>query len=216
MRTVLTLIVLLAPALSSAQWIPTGSGAVTRWELTVFGGYRWDGSFDLVETEGASPVLTASLEHDTVWGLALGAPIGADYHLELYTTRQSTLMKGRTNGGAIVVAEKIAVDVTHLALVRTWRQRAALTSHLGFGAGITQLDPAIDGFDRENRVSLSLLGGLKYDLLEHLAARLDGRLLWTVDDDALERTASGVDFPAALDPGRLLQYEVTLGLAARW
>lgn len=216
MRAVLTLFLALAPTVAAAQWMPPIDPGVTRWELTLFGGYRWGGDMDVAAAAGGEPVIRAELDHDAVRGVSLGAPLLADYHLELSWSSQETVLEGSTASGGIRLEEEMAIDVLHLSLVRTWRHQESLTSHLGFGAGVTRFEPEIEGFEREDRVSVSVLMGLKYPLMRHLAVRLDGRLLWLFDDDPLERGGGATELPAVIEPGNMLQYEVTLGLVGRF
>ncbi len=213
MRTLVSLLLMLVPAVASAQWIPTRTQAITRWEASVFGGYRWGGSFDLREEPGSASILSVDIGDGSVLGFSIAAPVGADYHVELFSSRQKTAVQGAGTGGGVQVSGDIDITYLQLQAVRTWFHPNGLSTHLGFGGGVTRFDPSLTGFSSSDRFSLSITAGAEFDLLRHLAARFDTRIFWTVDDAPLER---GGDVPAVLDPGRLGQVEATLGLVARW
>jgi len=213
MRTLVSLLLMLVPAVASAQWIPTRPQAITRWEMSVFGGYRWGGSFDLREQQDSASILSVDVGDDSVLGFSIAAPIGADYHAELFSSRQKTAVHGAGTGGGVQVSGDMRITYLQLQAVRSWFHRNGLSTHLGFGGGVTRIDPSLVGFSNSDRFSLSITAGAKFDLLRHLALRFDARIFWTVDDAPLERTS---DVPAVLDAGRLSQVEATLGLVARW
>ncbi len=213
MRTLVSLLLMLVPTLASAQWIPTRAQTITRWEMSVFGGYRWGGSFDL-RTEPNSPsLLSVDVGDESVLGFSIAAPIGADYHVELFSSRQNTAVRGASSGSAVQIQGDMDITYLQLQAVRTWFHHNGLSTRLGFGGGVTRFDPSLTGFSSSDRFSLSITAGATYDLLQHLALRFDSRIFWTVDDAPLQR---GGDVPAVLDAGRLSQVEATLGLVARW
>jgi len=213
MRALVSLTLMLVPAVASAQWVPSRTQNITRWELSVFGGYRWGGSLDLRETEGSPSILSVDIGDDSVLGFSVAAPIGADYHVELFASRQKTAVHGASSGSAVPIDGDLDVTYLQLQAVRSWFHHNGISTHLGFGGGVTRLNPSFGGFNKADRFSLSVTAGGKLKLLEHLALRFDARLFWTVDDKPLSR---GGDVPAVLDPGRLSQMETTLGLVARW
>ncbi|CAN0601778.1 unnamed protein product, partial [Ectocarpus sp. 12 AP-2014] len=82
-------------------------------------------------------------------------------------------------------------------------------------AGFTRLDPKPSGLDTHHRASLSLGGGYKWPLNDHLRLRLDLRGLYTVLDSGGAVFCSG-GCNVRFESNGFFQVEASAGLVVRF
>jgi len=214
MRQALVLVVLFVPSLVWGQWAPASPNAVSRWEVGIFAGYSFGGEVGGVLPEDTSQTYKISLENGAAFGLELGIPVGADSHVQLWVSRQTTDMEGSQqapDGGSILGDMK----VTHMQVmwVRSWRSPRGPSYYSGIGAGLTQLEPDLAGVSGESNLSLGIAFGGKYFMGRNTALRLDARYIVADTDDEVLHESGDVMFRYR---DQFSQAQVSLGVLFLW
>jgi opacity protein-like surface antigen len=149
-------------------------------ELTPFIGYTGGGDFTNVAT-GKS----LSLDETSSYGILLGFKQAPDPKqpgtawLELYLSRQQTQL--RFGSAASVVKPTLDLDIEYYHIGGTYGQAEGKVQPFVAGTfGATRMVPQQYGLSSETKFSLSLGGGVKLYLTEHVGIRLEGRWLGTL------------------------------------
>jgi Outer membrane protein beta-barrel domain len=199
-RALLTLTLLLIPALAAAQ--------PGDFELTPFAGYRLGGEFDAANTDLFDDDLDAEIEEGGIFGVILGIPLTPGWKLELLASRQESTFI--IDEGLFSPTEELG-DVTltfyHAGFTYEWG-RGQVNPFITGTLGLARIEPDFPELNAENRFSGSLGGGAKIFFSPNVGIRLEGRGYWTdlgTDwDDRFDRYDS--------DGDGLFQAEASAGL----
>jgi opacity protein-like surface antigen len=156
---------------------PIGAAGV---EITPFAGYTGGGDFTNVNT-GQS----LSFDETSSYGILLGFKQATDPKqpgtawLELYLSKQQT--KLRASQPFFTGSPSLNVDVEYYHIGGTYGQAEGKVQPFVAGTlGATRMDPQQGGWSAETMFSLTLGGGVKVYLAEHVGLRLEGRWLGTL------------------------------------
>ena len=147
-------------------------------EITPFAGYTMGGDFTVTET-GQS----LSFDDTSSYGIMLdfkqaGDEKSGESWIELYYSRQQTKLKA--DQGPFVGTPLFDVNVEYYHIGGTYGQATGKVKPFVVGTlGATHMVPKGDGLHSETKFLLSLGGGVKLYLTEHVGIRLDARWFGT-------------------------------------
>jgi opacity protein-like surface antigen len=145
-------------------------------EVTPFAGYTMGGDFQDAET-GQS----LSFNDTSSYGIMLDFRQAGDSDswIEVYLSRQQTKLKA--DQGLFVGNPLLDVDIEYYHLGGTYGQSTGKIRPFVVGTfGATHMVPQGTGLNSETKFSLSLGGGVKLYLTEHVGLRLDARWFGTL------------------------------------
>jgi hypothetical protein len=150
--------------------------AAQTFEIAPFAGYRFGGSFELVDDGGRN----VEVKEAAAFGVSLGVGVGADGELEALYSRQETRLAA---GGFFTSTSffDLAVETWQLGgnyLLREEEDR--VRPYVGVGLGVTRLIPQPDNQEHETRFSASFAAGVKAYFSRHFGLRLEVRGLVTI------------------------------------
>ena len=189
--------------------------ATAEVELTPFAGYRMGGEFD-VNNRTDDEDRRVDLEDTVSQGLLLNVDLSEPgKQLELYLGRQETTARS-SEGLLTPTRTSVDLTITQLQFGGLYFPGGTTTGGFVSGvAGVTRLDPKPSGLDTHHRASLSLGGGYKWPLNDHLRLRLDLRGLYTVLDSGGAVFCSG-GCNVRFESNGFFQVEASAGLAVRF
>lgn len=160
------------PAVLLAGAVPAAAQTV---EIAPFGGYRFGGSFALVD--GGR---TVEVKESAAFGASLSMRVAEDGELEALFARQHTRL---ASGGLFTSTPlfDLVVETYQFGgnyLLRDEKDR--VRPYIGVGLGVTRLLPEPADLENETRFSASFAGGLKAYLGRHFGLRLEVRGFFTV------------------------------------
>ena len=149
-------------------------------EITPTIGYRWGGTIDADDNSLLD--FDAEVNDGVSYGLMIDFPVSRHFQIELLADRQETSL-GR--GGLFEPREfGFDLDITYYQIGGLFQWNPGRTRpYLVFGVGIADIDPDVPGVGGDTRASASLGGGIKVELSEHVAFRLELRGFWANTDD---------------------------------
>lgn len=146
-------------------------------ELTPFVAYRGGGTLDASLSSQFRDDL--DVEDGEAYGVTLGIPLGRSFQLELLASRQDSQLE--VDRG-IFDPERAVADVTvdyyHVGMLWQW-PAGDVVPFFVLSGGITSLEPDFLSSDDETRPSLSMGGGVKVFVNDHLGFRFEGRGFFT-------------------------------------
>ena len=184
----------------------TSTAEAQKFELTPFGGWRFGGGFESLET-GADLDLDGTFSY----GLIFSIPWKAEHRsrLEVVWSAQNTSLASPVYGEP---AFDLDVHYLHLSgMVPFHTSIAKLDTLLTAGAGVTYMQPGIDGAGSEIGFSVSLGGGLIYHISDRVGIRLDARGWFTFTEGGAAVFCSG-GCVIAFGGSGFGQIDVTAGL----
>lgn len=184
----------------------TSTAEAQKFELTGFGGWRFGGGFESLAT-GADLDLDGSLSY----GLIFSIPWKAEHRsrLEVVWSAQNTSLASPVYGEP---AFDLDVHYLHLSgMVPFHTSIAKLDTLLTAGAGVTYMQPGIDGAGSEIGFSVSFGGGLIYHISDRVGIRLDARGWFTFTEGGAAVFCSG-GCVVAFGGSGFGQIDVTAGL----
>jgi hypothetical protein len=145
-----------------------------EYEVTPFAGYTMGGDFQNAET-GQS----LSFNDTSSYGIMLDFRQAEEAWIELYFSRQQTKLKA--DQGLFVGNPLLDVNVEYYHIGGTYSQATGKVKPFVVGTfGATHMVPQGAGLNSETKFSLSLGGGVKLYLTEHVGLRLDARWFGTL------------------------------------
>jgi hypothetical protein len=144
-------------------------------ELTPFGGYRFGGSFDVIDDRGALEVKEAA-----AFGATLGFRVDENGELEASYSRQDSRLRvdGFFTSRPLF---DLAVETYQLGGNYLFRDEGVrVRPYLGVGLGVTRFVPEPENLESETRFSASLAVGVKIYLGDHFGLRFETRGFFTV------------------------------------
>ncbi len=189
--------------------------AAAEVELTPVAGYRMGGEFD-VNNRTDNEDRRVDLEDSVSQGLLLNVDLSEPgKQLEFYLGRQETTARS-SEGLLTPTRTSVDLTITQLQFGGLYFPGGTTTGGFVSGvAGVTRLDPKPSGLDTHHRASLSLGGGYKWPLNDHLRLRLDLRGLYTVLDSGGAVFCSG-GCNVRFESNGFFQVEASAGLVVRF
>ncbi|NTW66602.1 MAG: outer membrane beta-barrel protein [Nitrospirae bacterium] len=154
----------------------TTPAMAAEFEITPFAGYTAGGEFT-----NASTGNTLSFDETSSYGIMLDFRQAgdADAWIEVYLSRQQTKLKA--DQGLFTGNPLLDVNVEYYHIGGTYGQATGKIRPFVVGTfGATHMVPKQEGLDSETKFSLSLGGGVKMYLTEHVGIRLDARWFGTL------------------------------------
>ena len=202
----------LVPCSAVAQQPGGPMHSITRYEITLLGGYRDGGSLQGFETGPLKP-FAASVRASTSLAFAVDVPVSAAFQVELWGSRQN----GEVETGIPIDGSHTGTDLKisylQLGVVKNWYSSDSVAYYLTVATGVAQLRLQSLTRRSESRLSASLAGGVKLFLGDYSAIRLDLRGYWIGTD-----TRSTAIAPGALIyfKKNFLQAEASVGVSFVW
>jgi opacity protein-like surface antigen len=173
-----TLLVAAALLLSSLLF-PAAAAAEWGLEVTPFAGYTIGGSFE-DNTTGAS----LDVKEGGSFGLVLGVPDTPETQYELFYGFQRTKVTG---GGTFGGETLFDLDIHYLHLGGTYLFPAEkVRPFISGGLGATHFVPSGSGMNSKTYFSVSLGGGAKIPISDHVGLRLEARGFMTILPNSTE------------------------------
>jgi opacity protein-like surface antigen len=147
-----------------------------EFEVTPFAGYTMGGEFTNATTGNAF-----SFDETSSYGIMLDFRQAGDSDswIEVYLSRQQTKLKAEQ--GQFFGNPSLDVNVEYYHIGGTYGQATGKVRPFVVGTfGATHMVPKQEGLDSETKFSLSLGGGVKLYLTEHVGIRLDARWFGTL------------------------------------
>ena len=173
------------------------------YEITPFVGWRASDSLEEVNT-GTS----IDLDETRSYGLLLSLKQDPDVSYDFLFSRQNTRLVPDSPTGS---TESLRIDYYQIGGTVFYDYDKLLPFVTG-GLGATRISPANDAYSSETKFSLSLGGGLKVPLTQHLGLRFEARGYGTVVGSSGAILCSGgcvVKFNGSL----FMQFEASAGLS---
>lgn len=184
-------------------------------ELTPFAGFRMGGDFDVrndTDDSESRVDLKDSLSHGFILNADLQEP---GKQVELYVGLQDTTAN-LSDGLLTETRDSVGVTILQVQFGGLYFPGGNTTGGFVSGvAGVARLDPKPSGLNAHHRASISLGGGYKFPLTEHLRLRLDLRGIYTVLDSGGAIFCSG-GCDVRFESNGFLQVEASAGLAVRF
>ncbi len=172
----------LLPAAALLALLPS-SALAQRVELTPLLGYRFGGSFTLVDTvEGVDQSRKLEVADHLAWGAQVAVRVSNDSEVEVLYARQDTDLR---------TSELFTGKPVFGLALETWQfggnylfgeEKERVRPYIGMGLGLTRLLPEPAGLSDETRFSASFAGGVKLWLARNVGLRLEARGFLTVLD----------------------------------
>jgi opacity protein-like surface antigen len=168
-----------AALLLSSVLFPGESGAEWGLEITPYAGYTIGGNF----TDNSTGA-TLDVGEGGSLGLVLGLPDTPETRYELFYGFQQTKVTG---GGTFGGETLFDLDIHYLHLGGTYMFRGdKVRPFLSGGLGATHFVPHGSGLNSKTYFSLSLGGGVKVPITDHVGLRFEGRGFLTILPDTTE------------------------------
>jgi opacity protein-like surface antigen len=169
LRAALGVTLLAAAATASAQ---KAEPKYSTWEITPFYGYMGGGAF-----EDATTSTDRDLDGDNSFGVFFDAAADRWRHYELFYLKQGTSVDG---------SMPMDLDVEYLQLGGTvmYQDAETVIPYFGMTVGAARLSPDGPGLDDETRFAMSLGGGFKVPVTDHIGVRFDARAFLTFLDSS--------------------------------
>jgi opacity protein-like surface antigen len=180
-------------------------------EVTPFAGYTMGGEFTDAVT--GKPL---SFDDTSSYGIMVDFKQAVDKEggepwIELYYSRQQT--KLRADQGPFVSNPLFDVNVEYFHIGGTYGQATGKVKPFVVGTfGATRMTPTGDGLHAETKFSLSLGGGVKLYLTEHVGIRLDARWFGTFFNGSGSAFCSGGACLINVQGDVLSQYTANAGV----
>ena len=181
-------------------------------EITPFAGYTGGGDFTNTATGKSISFQDTSSYGDMLDFKQAGDPLqpGSSW-IELYVSKQQTKLK--TNQASLPAGPTLDVDVEYYHLGGTYGEATGKVQPYVAGTfGATHMVPKQAGFDSETKFSLSLGGGVKLYLTEHVGLRLDARWFGTLFNGSGGVFCSNGACLVTVQGNALSQYTANAGL----
>ncbi len=184
----------------------TSTAAAQSFEITPFGGWRFGGGFEDLET-GADLDLEDSLSYGVILSIPWNDPPRS--RVELVWSRQDTTVGSPGTSDPVLDLDVQYLHIGGMVPFKTPNDR--LETLISGGLGATFMRPGTDGADSEVLFSLSVGAGLLYHVSDHIGIRLEARGYYTFTEaDAAIFCAGGCVI--AFSTGGFGQGELTAGL----
>ncbi len=215
------------PRLSGVVWLVSGLLATSLvWfspsevladsvEIGGFVGTRFGGSLKDLDAPQAEQKVDMEIADSQSLALSVDVVLTPQLYLELWLSQQQTQLE--SGAGFLVSGESLTdLNVTYYQLGLNWEFLPGQTRpYLAGGLGVAQFDASAPGFANDSRFAFSLALGLKQDLLDTLALRIEGRLYSTSIESTSEVYCDAWGCYEQQN-GSMAQFEFLAGLAFRF
>ena len=167
--------------LGLASWLCLAPSAqAQKLEITPFVGYQFGGAFEDRFDFDNDDFDDLDLEESENFGLILDVALNQNVQLEFLYSRQETSFEPDSVFGRNAI--DLEVDYLHVGALYQWVP-GQFRPYVVASAGATRFSPEV--LDRETRPSVSVGGGVKLFLGDHIGFRFEGRMYstWIDDDD---------------------------------
>lgn len=192
----------IAVSTASAQSEEPGNG------ITIYGGWRFGGSFVDKDTESR-----VRLRDAAAGSVALDFAVDNARQVQVFASQQRSRLPLR-GGGSL----PLRITMLHVGGTNFFdKPGGAIGSgpYAAGGLGVTRMDPGLDGFSAETRPSLNVGFGWMLPLGTRIALRVEARGYWTlVNSSSMLFCSGGCTLQVKGDS--IEQAEVMLGLTARF
>ncbi|WP_297796202.1 hypothetical protein [uncultured Marinobacter sp.] len=195
--------------------LPLAMPAAAEVELTPFAGFRMGGEFDTRNDTDESQS-RVNLDDTVSQGLVVNVDLQEPgKQLELYMGRQETTAD-IPQGLLSPPRDRVDITIYQLQFGGLYFPGGKTTGGFVSGvAGVTRLDPKPSDLDTHHRASLTLGGGYKFPVSEHVLLRLDLRGIYTVLESGGSVFCSG-GCNIRFESSGYLQVEAGAGLTVRF
>ena len=154
-------------------------------EVTPFVGQRYGGSF-----EGSNTGANFDVADATAFGLALDFDLEPAKQIEVFLSRQNTNLttSGSFTGNPLF---DLTIDYYHIGGLYMFRVVDSIRPFVSGTLGLTRMAPDRADLTTENRLSLSLGGGVKIFFNKQLGLRFDASGIYTMLNSDLAVFCSG-------------------------
>jgi opacity protein-like surface antigen len=183
-----------------------GVASASNYEITPIFGYTFGGEF-----QDSVTGTTLDVKDNPNYGIILDINTTPDAQIELYYSVQPTQLKA--DNGLFTGNPQFDLDIHYIHLGGTYGVGTEkLKPYVVASVGATYMDPKGTGHNSETRFSMSLGGGVKYFLTEHIGLRLEGRGFGTVFGDSAAAFCANGACAIALKGDLFLQFIVNAGV----
>jgi hypothetical protein len=187
-----------------------------RWEVAAFGGRHFTGHLDLAKESGSDQL---DLTDGAAYGVAIGRDWAEDSSVELMWTRQDSHAHARGGSAAAEDLGSVSIDrymFNGLYYPPQAESRARWFVLGGLGAAVFSPEGS---YGTSTQFAMSLGGGTKIRITNHLGLRLDARwspTFFSSDSSVVCASSPAGGGCAVAESGQLLsQMELTAGLFVR-
>jgi opacity protein-like surface antigen len=179
---------------AAALFAPAPARAEPKFEITPFVGGRVGGNFDVTETASATE---RSVDLDD--GASFGVDLGLYAHnLGFYELLYASQRTSFDSGEPALAGADVRIDYLHVGGTALFPDDRFYVPYVSFTLGATLLEPE-GPYDSETKFSMSLGGGFRFPLSEHMTIVLGLRgYLTLIDSDTDLFCASGPEGGACL------------------
>jgi opacity protein-like surface antigen len=192
-----------AAALAAGSVHAADEVRTNTFEITPFAGYMGGGEFE-DPLDGAD----RDLDADTNFGVIFD--VAAEYwrHYELLYSQQGTTIQGET---------PIDVDVQYLQLggIVSHPDMERVIPYFGITVGAAQFSPDAPGLDDETKFAMTIGGGMRIPITDHIGVRFDARGFITFFDtnaDVFCVSSGGATCRIRASGSSFFQYAAALGV----
>lgn len=195
-----------------ALFLPMASAAV---EITPMAGYRFGGSMDLENgrsidfRDGSSAAVAIDMDYHR----GIHFRDQPDTQLELFWSHKESELGDRSSLDSI----DLDIDYIHIGGTALYPQKELpFVPFVVGGMGVTIFNPERGDLDSETRFSLSLGGGVRYFLFEHIGLRAEGRGYVTLFPDNSALFCTNGNCKVYMDGDTVVQFEGLAGIIVRF
>jgi opacity protein-like surface antigen len=172
-------------------------------EFTPFAGYMGGGEFE-DPVDGSD----RDLDADTSYGIIFDAAAEYWRHYELLYSVQSTTIQGESPFDVDVQYLQIGGIVSHPDMTR-------VIPYFGMTVGAAQFSPDAPGLDDETKLAMTVGGGVRIPITDHIGVRFDARgfiTFFDTDADVFCVSADGATCRIRASGSTFFQYAAALGV----
>ena len=174
------------------------------YEVTPFVGWRTSDSLE-EENTGA----TVDVKETSSYGVILSLKKNRDTNYDFLFSRQNTELQSASSSANTAA---LRFDYYHLGGT-VFYDHEKLNPFVTGGLGATHISPANDAFSSDTRFSLSVGGGLKFPISQHIGLRFEVRGYGTVIDGSGSILCADGTCVAKFKGGLFFQVEANAGLS---
>lgn len=183
-----------------------GVALAADYEITPILGYTLGGEF-----EDSVTGTTLNVDDNPNYGIILDINTTPDAQIELYYSIQPTQLKA--DSGLFVGNPQFDLDIHYIHLGGTYGVGTEkVKPYVVATVGATYMDPKGAGYDSDTRFSMSLGGGVKYFLTDHIGLRLEARGFGTYFGDNAAAFCINGTCAITLQGNLFLQFMATAGM----
>jgi len=184
--------------------------SIAATEVIPFSGYRISGEFTELNTG-----VSLDVDDSNTQGFIINKDYEADSQLEFIYNKQSSVLRaaGPVSPNAVF---DIDIEYFHIGGIVLKPIDKSSDSFFGAGIGITHFSPDFSGYGSKSEWSLSLTGGIKRRITEHLGFRIGFQFYGTPVNKNTAIFCSNGSCDIRFKSNLYTQYETNIGLILRF